>query len=993
MTHQPMNPTPDAEDALLPVEGIAGSRRSFLRLAGFGIASTVLAGCSRGPVRRAVTYLEAPDGIVAGRGYKMATTCAGCTARCGALARCRDGRPIKLEGLPDHPLSGGGLCAVGQAEVLSLYDAQRFDGPRAARAKTTWANADREVARVLAKVRKDGGKVRVLTETVTSPSTQAAIDGFCALVKDGRHVVYDALSSSAILDAHERTHGRRVLPRYRFDRAEVIASFDADFLGTWISPVGFARDYASGRRPDGDGAKMSRHWQFEARVSLTGGRADRRLRVAPWETGAALAGLCDLLGKKAGRTSPASGSAASAPHGDHLAGLADELWAARGRSIVVCGDDDVGTQTLANLANDLLGNYGTTVDLERPSRQKLGRDGALSELRTELASGQVALLIVDGANPVYDLAFPGGLGGAIEKAGLLVSTAGLEDETSQLAHVVCPSPHFLEAWDDAEPIEGILSLTQPTVPPLRDARSLRASLSVWSGGAADDRALVEAHWKQSVHPRAVPEQRFATFFRQALHDGFIELPARRRDPAPFQLAGVRLPDPPAKPDGGRLAVVVYPKVSMLDGRHAHNPWLQELADPVSRIAWESYAVLSPATAERLDVAEGDVVRLRTDADGSPVALPVHLQLGQHDGVVAVARGYGRSGTDRFADIGPDWWEGEATVGPGGRIGESAAHWLTVHGETIRTTGTAVAIATTSDHRALASVQEYHSLVVPPHLAPEHGEIRRAARTVELDRFREDPEHEIHGAHHHPTGNLWPADHAPEGNRWGMVVDLSACTGCSGCVVACQAENNIPVVGRDEVQRHREMSWMRIDRYHQGDPDDVQISHQPMMCQHCDNAPCESVCPVLATIQSSDGLNQQVYNRCVGTRYCANTCPYKVRRFNWFEYPRKSELQNHALNPDVTVRSRGVMEKCSMCVQRIQEARIEARRQGVELRDGDIQVACQDSCPAQAITFGDLADPKSEVSKKAAGARAYRVLEETQVEPAVRYLAQVRNRRS
>jgi len=987
MTYLPENADFETDpDILLPVEGLAASRRSFLRLAGFGVAAGVLAGCSRAPERRVVTYLEAPDGIVAGRGYRMATTCAGCTASCGVLARCRDGRPIKLEGLPEHPISGGGLCAVGQAEILSLYDGERFDGPRHGGREASWKDADSAISFALSKARK----VRLLTETVTSPSTRAVIAGFCDGLADARHTSYDPLSAAAILDAHEATHGRRLLPHYEFHEADVIASFDADFLGTWISPVEYARGYGMGRRPD-DRKSMSRHWQFEARMSLTGGRADERLRLAPWEITPALMGLCDMLASKAGRSTPVTGQRTGAPRIDDLRRLADELWEARGRALVVCGSNDTATQTLVNLANHLLGSYGSTIDIARPSLQKRGSDRALAALKRELDAGEVDVLIVAGVNPVYDRGFAGGVGESIAKAKLIVSITGLKNETSAVAHWTCPEPHALETWDDAEPRAGLLSLRQPTVPPLRSARTLRASLSKWSGGGANDRALVEAHWKQNVHPRAGDGVPFRRFFREALHDGFKAASPPPSGAAPFRMEGVQVPETAAAPAAGSMVVVLYPKVSMLDGRHAHNPWLQELADPVSRLAWESYAVLSPTVAGKLGVEKGDVVRLDPEGDAPALELPVHVQPGQHDDVVAVALGYGRDGTDRFADIGPDWWEGEATVAVGGRVGENAAPWLKTVGELTRTDTTVVKISATSVHRELASFQDYHSLEVPKHLAPHHGEVRDAVRTVELEAFRRDPNHAMYGGHHHPTGDLWPDDHVPEGNRWGMVVDLTACTGCSGCVVACQAENNIPVVGRDEVRRHREMSWMRIDRYDLGDGDDVQVSHQPMMCQHCDNAPCESVCPVLATMQSSDGLNQQVYNRCVGTRYCANTCPYKVRRFNWFEYQRHDQLQNLVLNPDVTTRSRGVMEKCSMCVQRIQEARIDARRRGVEVKDGDIKLACQDSCPTQAITFGDLNDPESEVSKKARSARAYRVLEETHVEPAVRYLAQVRNR--
>ncbi|HHK41809.1 MAG TPA: 4Fe-4S dicluster domain-containing protein, partial [Planctomycetaceae bacterium] len=372
-------------------------------------------------------------------------------------------------------------------------------------------------------------------------------------------------------------------------------------------------------------------------------------------------------------------------------------------------------------------------------------------------------------------------------------------------------------------------------------------------------------------------------------------------------------------------------------------------------------------------------------------LPVHIQAGQHDRVVAVALGYGRMGTDRFANLAPDWFEGNPMIAAGETIGVNAAPWLAVVDGRIRTDVRSVTIEKVDGHKELACTQDYHKLEVPEHLAPEGGEVRDVLQRSVLGAHVAHAEHGAGG--HGEAAGLWPDDHKRPGHNWAMVIDLSVCTGCSGCVVSCQAENNVPVVGRDEVERHREMHWLRIDRYYGGDDDNLRVSHQPMMCQHCDNAPCEAVCPVLATVHSSEGLNQQVYNRCVGTRYCANTCPYKVRRFNWFEYPRDDEHANHALNPDVTVRSRGVMEKCSMCAQRIQAAKSAAHREGRILADGEIQTACQQSCPTKAIVFGDVGDPESEVSKAMAGPRRYRALEEINVQPSVAYLTEVRNSHS
>ncbi len=481
---------------------------------------------------------------------------------------------------------------------------------------------------------------------------------------------------------------------------------------------------------------------------------------------------------------------------------------------------------------------------------------------------------------------------------------------------------------------------------------------------------------------------FDSAFDRVLHDGHVIVAAGRGAAPVFRAERVSSAPRTTAPADGTLAVVLYPKVAMLDGSQAHNAWLHELPDPVTKTTWDNYACLAPETAERLGVETGDVVRI--SADGVPaIDLPALVQPGQHVGVVAVAVGYGRLGTDRFTRIGPQWLESEPTVAEGGTVGRSSAPLAILDERGFRITGRVARVERTGRREVLACTQDHHTLEVPKHLAPAHGEVRDAVRTTTFAKWVADPAKAI-ARHRPPAADLWAPDHANAGPRWGMAIDLSACSGCSGCVIACQAENNVPAVGRDEVRRHREMHWIRIDRYYAGEGDATSASHQPLMCQHCANAPCETVCPVLATVHSAEGLNQQIYNRCVGTRYCANNCPYKTRRFNWFDYPREDRLQNLALNPDVTVRSRGVMEKCSLCVQRIQSAKAEAKRSGVALADGDIRTACQQSCPAGAIVFGDLSDPASAASRLVAQGRAYAVLGEINVKPSVTYLADVRN---
>ncbi|MCA8980780.1 MAG: 4Fe-4S dicluster domain-containing protein [Planctomycetes bacterium] len=968
-------------ELMLPGEQVEPSRRAFLQWTGFGLAGAMATGCSRGPVRAVVPYLQASEEIVPGRSYRIATTCAGCSAACGVVARCRDGRPVKLEGNELHALSRGGLCAVGQAQVLSLYDALRIGVPEENGQPIAWESA---LTRLSGSSKN--GKLRLLTGTITSPSTRSWIRRFVGESGDRAHVVHDALSASAILDAHERTHGVRALPSYQFQAARVIASFDADFLGTWISPVAFAADYAAGRRPDGDSPVLSRHHQFEARMSLTGAAADERTRLAPWEQRAAVA---ELAAQLESRRDVASRLGEDRPTVDARLGierLADELWAARGNSLVVCGSNDLTTQLFVNYANSLLDAYGSTLTLAVPSLQKACSDAAVAELCRELEAGEVETLIVSGVNPAFE--WPDELGALIRRAGTLVVHSGERNETTAQADLVLPAPHALESWDDAEPVAGRFSLSQPTVQDLRDGRSLRWVLAQVLGEGAGERELLTEHWRAEVFPLVGAAESFEAFFDRALHDGWVESSRGTGTERPFDAAAIPAVTPVEKAE---FALVAHASLGMLDGSHAHNPWLQELPDPVTKVTWDNVASLSEARAEALGVEQGDVVRIASPDGARAVELPVFVQRGQHDDVVAVALGYGRSGTDRFKGVGPDWYEGRPTVEEGGTVGSRVeALRPTIAGRPYDEP-IAVTISATGRRVQIACTQEHHTLEVPAHLAPKGGEVREAARTASLADFLHDPEHAL-GAHgeHGKHSDLWPDDHGGALHRWGMSIDLNRCTGCSGCVVACQAENNVPVVGRDEVARQREMQWIRIDRYTQGFGDATSTVHQPMFCQQCDNAPCEAVCPVLATVHSSEGLNQQVYNRCVGTRYCANTCPYKVRRFNWFEYPREAENQNHALNPDVTVRSRGVMEKCSFCAQRIQEAKSEAARTGEPITDGSIRVACQQSCPTQAIVFGDLNDPESEVSKHYRNVRAYGVLEEINVKPSVRYLAKITN---
>lgn len=976
-------------------------RRSFLRLAGFAAAGAVISGCQPGKLQKAIPYLIKPEAITPGLAYWYSSTCHGCSAGCGLLVKNRDGRPIKMEGNPEHPISRGGLCAVGQASALGLYDSYRLKNPIMNGKESSWDVIDEDIVRTLEALKSSSGALRFLSGTISSPTTKKIIGQFLSRFKDAKHVVYDALSSSAILDAHQHTHGARILPRYRFENASVIVSFDADFLGTWISPVEFTRGYRDGRTLEGTPPKLSYHVQFESRLSLTGSNADGRFRVTPKEMGLLMAHLAQRIEQKAGAAKLPGSLPQTSIDEKILIGLSEKMWRARGNSLVVCGENNLELQVLTNYMNYLLGNYGKTIDVDHPSHQRQGNDAQLAELMKEIAAGNVAALFIYGVNPAYDLPNGNHFTEQVKKISLVVSFADRADETASLAHYICPDHHFLESWIDNEPVAGVATITQPTIPALGNTRPLIESLSTWMGNPTASYDLIQAEWKQKIFPRQTTEKNFQIHWDKSVEAGFTRLASGSTRSRSFNSSAIATFDGSkffTKNAGeisiadGKLALALYPKVALLDGRHAHNPWLQELPDPVSKITWDNYASVSPATAQQLAISEGDVLSITLESleDGKrTIEFPAQIQPGQHDGVVAIALGYGRKGTDRFTNIGPKWIERKSTTGADGLVGKNAAPFISGDGPYLSYSGSIVSIKKTGAAYPLASTQIHHQLEAPTNVATAGAEHEKIIQRTTIAAFAKDP-----SAGSYPKEkiySMWPDEHKYTGHRWGMAIDLNACTGCAACVISCQAENNIPTVGKDEVRRNREMHWMRIDRYYTEHGGDVDVAHQPMLCQQCGQAPCETVCPVLATVHSEEGLNQQIYNRCVGTRYCSNNCPYKIRRFNWFDYPHEDRLQNMALNPDVTVRSRGIMEKCTFCVQRIQEAKIEAKRQGIALKDGEMKTACEQSCPAQAIVFGDSNDPNSRVSKRMKNQRQYKVLEELGVRPSVGYLTLVRHR--
>ncbi len=979
---------PQAEFDGAAADRSAVERRTFLKMAGFSVGAGLSWGCTRGEDRKLVPFLVAPEEVVPGRPYWYASVCGACPAGCGVLAKNLDGRPVKLEGNPDHPVSQGGLCAIGQASVLALYDAKRLAAPLNRGQESDWSIVAEEISAEIERLIGTGARVRFLTDSCLGPTDSHIIEQFLDRFEDGRLVIYDSISSSAIAEAHALSHGIRSVPRYHFDKADFIVSFDADFLGTWISPVEHTRGYRAGRRLDGELRAFSYHAQFESHLSLTGSNADRRVVVPPGGIKAAVAHLADTVARRQGRDTLWSDLPESGVDQSVMDDIGRRLTTQRpGRALIVCGENDRQTQLIVNHLNHMLGAYDAgVVDLEQASLQRRGDDQTLLELRDEMARGEVDALCIRSVNPVYELPFGQELAVAMDRISLVVCFSDQNNETAQHAAFVCPEPHFLEAWSDSQPVKGVFAIRQPVLRPIGATRTMMESLARWTGAPANARDIIRENWRQQVFGRATDRGSFRDFWDTTLHDGWTEV---AWDPVESvydagALAGLDLrPEAELK----SLLAVTHASLGVFDGRHAHNAWLHEMPDPITKMTWDNFAAVASATALELGLQTGDEVRLTT-ADGVRLTLPVLVQPGLHRNAVAVALGYGRKGTDRFTAIGPRWLEGTPTIEPGGVIGANAAPLIQVVDGNLRTSGRAVTLEATGVKRPVGCTQQHHSLYIPERLAIEENERRDIVRETTVVALKSENGHGEHVHDEHPS--LWE-EHAMPDHHWGMSVDLNACTGCSACVVSCQAENNIPVVGRDEVVRSREMHWMRIDRYYAGEHEDVDVVFMPMMCQHCDNAPCETVCPVQATAQSAEGLNQQIYNRCVGTRYCANNCPYKVRRFNWFNYPRESLLQNMALNPDVTIRTRGVMEKCSLCVQRIQYVKLEAKREGRPISDGEIEPACAQSCPAKAIVFGDLNDPESRLATANQDPRQYQVLAELGVKPVVSYLKKVRNR--
>ncbi|GAB3963040.1 TAT-variant-translocated molybdopterin oxidoreductase [Spirosoma harenae] len=990
---------PDLSESSNDLEGLLGGsntqRRDFLKVMGFGMAAVSLAACET-PVHKAIPYINKPEFTFPSISDYYASTFSEGGDYAAILVETREGRPIKIEGNPSSSVSKGGTTPRSQASVLSLYDIDKLKGPKRGEADIDWDTADKEILAQLSSVAAKGGAIRIVTSTILSPSTKAVIADFVAKYPTASHVTYDANSVFGIVQANQASFGKAVIPTYDFSKAQTIVGIGADFLGTWVAPIEYMGAYVKGRQIGaiGGGKKtMSRHYQFETGLSLTGANADYRSAIKPSQEGLIVTALYNKVAAKIG------GGAISTPSVDvpHLDKAATDLANSRGKALVVSGSNDPNVQTVVNALNNLLGSYGTTIDINAPVNYRQGNDQQMNAFIDEAKGGRVGAVLFFACNPVYDHPRGAELAEALPKAQLSVSFADRADETASLAKYITPAPHFLECWGDAEPKPGFYSLAQPAITHIFKTRQFQSSLLKWSGKSSDFQAYLKNYWRTTQYPKASGFSSFDAFWVKCLNDGVFEPGKGAASAGGASFTGNVAQAASAiaqryKPTTG-MELAIYEKIGVGTGAMANNPWLQELPDPISKACWDNYAAISQKTAKDMKLAQNDLVTVTVN--GKSVELPVLVQPGQADNTVSIAIGYGREKGGKSAN----------------GVGKSVYPFVSLVGGYITFSAFNATVAKASGSHEIAQTQTHDTVmgrkaVLQESVLAEYQKNPKAGRyepRVQTSKGPVDP-NDI---------TLWNGYGKPT-HSWGMVIDLNSCLGCGTCIVACNAENNIQVVGRKEVIRRREMHWLRIDRYYSSDADvenyselevasaNPEVTFQPMLCQHCSNAPCETVCPVLATTHSTEGLNQMTYNRCIGTRYCANNCPYKVRRFNWFKYFDNDNFDYHfnndlgkmVINPDVTVRSRGVIEKCSFCVQRIQESKLTAKKERRTLAPDEVQTACSQACSTGAIIFGDMNNPESTISKvlmEEQEGRAFHVLEEINVRPQISYLTKIRNK--
>jgi MoCo/4Fe-4S cofactor protein with predicted Tat translocation signal len=997
-------------------------RRKFLKLMGASLALAGLTGCWSQPAEQIVPYVRQPEGILLGRPLFFATAMPLGGVASGLLIESREGRPIKVEGNPDHPASLGATDMFAQASLLTLYDpdrAQTVTNIGEISSYPAFLGAIRPAVEAQRALR--GAGLRILTETVTSPTLTRQLGALLTEMPAAKWHQYDPARGDGARAGSVLAFGVALNTIYHFDQADVILSLDSDFLTCGPGSIRYVRDFSARRRLEAGKTDMNRLYVVESTPTNTGAKADHRLALPPSAIESLARSVASGLGVQTG---PNTGEPPHTSLTNWVAAVVSDLRQHRGSGIIIAGDYQPPiVHAMAHAMNHALGNIGETVlYTDALETNPVDQIASLRDLVRDMDAGRVDLLVIAGSNPVHTAPADLNFAGSLSKARLRIHSSCYYDETSELCHWHIPQTHYLEAWSDARAYDGTASIIQPLIAPLYHGRTPHELFAAFTDQPErPSYEIVRAYWKTywagggRVAPLGSPAGRgeparqtgrpgttgktqdvpltpaspqlpeaaadFEKFWRKALHDGFIAgtaLPAKAvsmRAGWSGQAAGAasqnsrRAPPSTSQP---ALEIIFRPDPTIYDGQFANNGWLQELPKPLTKLTWDNAALVSPATAERFGLSQeiarrggehgqvwADMVEIRYQ--GRKLSTPVWIVPGHADNCVTLHLGYGR------------WRAGRIGTGTGFNayaVRPSNAPWF----------GPGLEISKTGGQYPLACTQFHHAM-----------EGRNLVRAGTLGEYRENP-HFAKGEFPEPlkTPSLYP-DYEYKGYAWGMAIDLSSCVGCSACVVACNAENNIPIVGKEEVMHGREMHWLRVDRYFNGGLDNPQAYFQPVPCMHCENAPCEPVCPVNATVHSAEGLNDMVYNRCVGTRYCQNNCPYKVRRFNFFQY---SDWDTPAFkllrNPEVSVRSRGVMEKCTYCVQRINHAKINSERENRQVRDGEILTACQAACPADAIIFGDINDPSSRVAKMKAEPRNYGLLAELNTRPRTTYLAEVRN---
>ncbi|MBE0637292.1 MAG: Fe-S-cluster-containing hydrogenase [Bacteroidales bacterium] len=942
----------------------SASRRDFLKWCGISFASATIVTACENPVKKAIPYIVQPEELIPGKATWYASSYLYGNEYCSILVKTRDGRPIKIEGNELSSISQGGTSARVQASVLSLYDdGARYKHPTDHEYELAWETADSEILEKLNQFQVNGRRMALVTPTLLSPATRQVIKDFQAKFPMLEVVTWDAVSYGAIRKAHQQTHNLSVLPDYRFDKADIIVSFSADFLGTWLAPSVFANRYSKTRKLNQDNPAMSHHVQFEANYSISGANADERIPVKPADELKILMALYNEL-------EPGSINAPSVDFYD-IKPLALKLKANRGKCIVISGQNNREVQVLVNAINQKLDSYGNTIDLSHAIQAGDDDEKGFEVLVGNMINGDVDAVMFYQVNPLYTYHDQAKLKEALTKAKLSISFASAKDETAEACNYIIPDNHYLESWNDAEFLTNHYSLAQPAISKIFDTRQFQDTLLKWSGSEQDFYSYLKKYWETNLFPKQTRFADFTTFWQHSLQSGVFEQALAEESFPEFDFSSVQQAATTLQrhiSKSNNLEFNLIQNIAIGDGHDANNPWLQEVPDPLTSVTWDNFAAVSPALAKEKDLKTGDIIQIN-----DVIELPVLVQPGQAAGCISFALGYGRTKAGKAGE----------------NIGKNAYPMTSWDGEHRQLTGTVTDLKKTGKGHQFALTQMHFNM-----------EGRGIVRESTLAKYKEKPYagNELKKYHDKHKSTLYPVTEF-EGHHWALLIDLNACTGCSTCVVACQSENNVPVVGKDEVRRRRIMHWMRIDRYYDGESDNPNVVFQPVMCQHCDHAPCENVCPVAATNHSSEGLNQMAYNRCIGTKYCINNCPYKVRRFNWFRYAQNdkfdfnmnSDLGRMVLNPDVTVRERGVVEKCSFCVQRIQEAKLKAKNERRPFKDGDVTPACAQSCPSKALVFGDLNDPESRVAKMVKDPRNYQILEEWHTLPSVNYLTKIRNK--